>query len=160
TGDGQRDGAARDPGARGDGARGRGERVTSEPETPPEENGSERMLRDMEHWKDRVEVSLDNRQVFFLFFGGALVACLIFVLGVMGGKRREARAGEQAVPVKSDPLAALDQVEGEADEPPAPSARKLAAGPSVAPAMSPAPTPSVALEKMASPPLPPLRPER
>ena len=37
---------------------------------------------DSELYKDKIEVSLDGRQIFYLFFGGAVVACLVFVLGV------------------------------------------------------------------------------
>jgi hypothetical protein len=78
--------------------------------------------RDVERWKDKVEVRLDNRQVFFLFFGSAMVACMLFVLGVIVGKRLESRGRAQA-PVIEDPLAALDRfgVEG-AGSPTAPSA--------------------------------------
>ncbi|HJZ87918.1 MAG TPA: SPOR domain-containing protein [Polyangia bacterium] len=111
----------------------------SQDETPAE-GGNERMLRDMERWKDRVEVSLDNRQVFFLFFGGALTACLIFVLGVMVGKRLEARARDQAAPVRSDPLAALDQA-AEEEEPKAAESAPAAA-PSVGAQAAPAPAAS------------------
>ena len=46
-------------------------------------------MRDLERWKDKVEISLDGRQIFFLFFGSAVAACLIFVLGVLIGKRLE-----------------------------------------------------------------------
>lgn len=69
--------------------------------------------RDVERWKDKVEVRLDNRQVFFLFFGSAMVACMLFVLGVIVGKRLESRGRAQA-PMIEDPLAALDRfgVEG------------------------------------------------
>ncbi|HRK48052.1 MAG TPA: hypothetical protein PK324_20635 [Nocardioides sp.] len=42
-----------------------------------------------ELYKDKIEVSLDGRQIFYLFFGGAVVACLVFVLGVMVGRRLE-----------------------------------------------------------------------
>ena len=109
---------------------------------PEEPAGNERMLRDMERWRDRVEVSLDNRQVFFLFFGGAVVACLIFVLGVMVGKRLEARARDQAAPTRSDPLAALDPSAEEPEEPaPRPAPRKIAA--SLPPAPAPAPAPVI-----------------
>jgi DedD protein len=70
-------------------------------------------LRDAERLKDKIEVSLDSRQIFFLFFGGAVVACLVFVLGVMVGRRLENREQvgqktEQRGAV--DPLAALDQL--------------------------------------------------
>jgi cell division septation protein DedD len=65
-------------------------------------------LRDVERWKDKIEVRLDNRQVFFLFFGSAMVACMLFVLGVIVGKRLESR-GRAEAPVVEDPLAALDR---------------------------------------------------
>lgn len=69
----------------------------------------ERGLRDIERWKDKIEVRLDNRQVFFLFFGSALVACLLFILGVIVGKRLESR-GRAMAPEIEDPLALLDKV--------------------------------------------------
>jgi DedD protein len=68
----------------------------------------ETALRDVESWKDRIEVRLDNRQVFFLFFGSAIVACMLFVLGVIVGKRLESR-GRALAPIVEDPLAALDR---------------------------------------------------
>jgi septal ring-binding cell division protein DamX len=72
-------------------------------------------MRDLDRWKDKVEISLDGRQIFFLFFGSAVAACLIFVVGVLLGKRIEARAlALQPAPIE-DPLAALDQL-GDADE--------------------------------------------
>jgi cell division septation protein DedD len=67
-------------------------------------------MRDLERWKDKVELSLDGRQIFFLFFGGAVAACLLFVLGVLVGKRLEARALALTPPPVDDPLAALDQL--------------------------------------------------
>jgi len=69
----------------------------------------DRALRDVERWKDKIEVRLDNRQVFFLFFGSALVACLLFILGVIVGKRLESR-GRAVAPEIEDPLALLDKV--------------------------------------------------
>lgn len=69
----------------------------------------DRGLRDIERWRDKIEVRLDNRQVFFLFFGSALVACLLFVLGVIVGKRLESR-GRAVAPETEDPLALLDKV--------------------------------------------------
>ena len=76
--------------------------------------------REGELFKDKVEVSLDGRQIFCLFCGGAVIAALVFVHGVRDGRRVDARANpEQAAagtPV-SDPLAALDQfaARGDAD---------------------------------------------
>jgi len=70
-------------------------------------------LRDAERFKDKLEVHLDNRQIFALFFGGAVVACLVFVLGVMVGRRLEAReqvAVRAATSAAVDPLAALDEL--------------------------------------------------
>jgi DedD protein len=74
-----------------------------------EANMDEPALRDIERWKDKIEVRLDNRQVFFLFFGSALVACMLFVLGVIVGKRLESR-GRAEAPETQDPLAVLDRV--------------------------------------------------
>jgi hypothetical protein len=63
---------------------------------------------DVGRWREKVELRLDNRQVFFLFFGSAVVACMLFVLGVMVGKRIESR-GQAEAPQMQDPLAALDR---------------------------------------------------
>jgi DedD protein len=65
-------------------------------------------VRDIDRWKDKIEVRLDNRQVFFLFFGSAVVACMLFVLGVIVGKRIESR-GRAEAPEVQDPLAVLDR---------------------------------------------------
>ena len=54
--------------------------------------------QNVERWREKIEVKLDNRQVFFLFFGSAVVACMLFVLGVMVGKRIESR-GQADAPV-------------------------------------------------------------
>ena len=48
-------------------------------------------MRHTANLKNKVELSLDSRQVFFLLFGGAAVACLVFVLGIMVGKRLESK---------------------------------------------------------------------
>ncbi len=63
-------------------------------------------------FKDKIEVKLDERQVFYLFFGGAIIATLVFVLGVMVGRRVEARAVVEGGTTVTDPLAALDRLEG------------------------------------------------
>jgi DedD protein len=71
---------------------------------------------DAELFKEKIEVSLDGRQIFYLFFGGAVIASLVFVLGVMVGKRVEARqhVGDSAhTSAALDPLAALDQLGAE-----------------------------------------------
>lgn len=54
---------------------------------------------------------LDGRQIFFLFIGSALCACLIFAAGVLCGRRveRRAAAAAQTAPV-TDPLALLDEI--------------------------------------------------
>ncbi len=72
-------------------------------------------MRDLERWKDKVELSLDGRQIFFLFFGSAVLACLLFVGGVLVGKRIESRALRAQTNSAEDPLAALDRL-GAADE--------------------------------------------
>ena len=65
-------------------------------------------------YRDKIEVSLDGKQVFYLFFGGAVIASLVFVVGVMVGKRLESRAhADQATSAelaRHDPLAALDML--------------------------------------------------
>jgi DedD protein len=64
-------------------------------------------------YKDKIEVSLDGRQIFYLFFGGAVIVGLVFVLGVMVGRRVEARdhVDHARTQATRDPLAALDQLE-------------------------------------------------
>jgi cell division septation protein DedD len=66
-----------------------------------------------ELYKDKIEVSLDGRQIFYLFFGGAAIVGLVFVLGVMVGRRVEARGhlDRAETQTASDPLAALDRLE-------------------------------------------------
>jgi DedD protein len=91
-------------------------------------------LRDVDRWKDKIEVRLDNRQVAFLFFGSALVACMLFILGVIVGKRLESR-GRALAPEIEDPLALLDRVAATTPTPPAAT---------VTPAPAPAPAPRAA----------------
>lgn len=109
--------------------------------------------RNAERWRDKIEVRLDNRQVFFLFFGSAVVACMLFVLGVMVGKRIESR-GQAASPDLQDPLGALDRAHAPAAVavPPMPpltfpntliaSSPKPAKPAKLALATAPAPTPA------------------
>jgi cell division septation protein DedD len=72
--------------------------------------------RESELYKDKIEVSLDGRQIFYLFFGGAVIVGMVFVLGVMVGRRVEARGHLDRTdradsPAATDPLAALDRLE-------------------------------------------------
>lgn len=68
-----------------------------------------------EVFKDKIEVSLDGRQIFYLFFGGAVIATLVFVLGVMVGRQVESRTVAETGSPTTDPLAALDRLEGGSD---------------------------------------------
>jgi hypothetical protein len=72
-----------------------------------------RSTAEPEIYKDKVEVSLDGRQIFYLFFGGAVIVGVVFVLGVMVGRRVEARSHVDTARTQatSDPLAALDNLE-------------------------------------------------
>ncbi len=65
-------------------------------------------MREMHKWKDKVEVSLDNRQIFFLFFGLSVVGCFVFALGVMVGRRVDWNAEGQVAALAGDSLAVLD----------------------------------------------------
>src|SRR6185295_4582517 len=101
------------------------------------EGMEEPALRDVDHnaerWRDKIELRLDNRQVFFLFFGSAVVACMLFVLGVMVGKRIESR-GQAASPEVQDPLAALDRAHKPAAGGEAPAPQLTFASTLIAPA--------------------------
>ena len=70
--------------------------------------------REPELYKDKVEVSLDGRQIFYLFFGGSVIVGIVFVLGVLVGRRVEARGhvDRARTHTAQDPLAALDRLEG------------------------------------------------
>jgi DedD protein len=72
------------------------------------------MSREEGLYKDKIEVSLDGRQIFYLFFGGSVIVGLVFVLGVMVGRRVEARGHVERAQTQAtvDPLAALDRLEG------------------------------------------------
>jgi len=60
-----------------------------------------------------VELHLDNRQVFLLFFASAVILSLVFTLGVVVGKRAE----RQVVPEPgADPLTLLDQMGGRGEK--------------------------------------------
>ncbi len=116
--------------------------------------------RNVERWREKIEIRLDNRQVFFLFFGSAIVACMLFVLGVMVGKRIESRGQAEAAPL-ADPLAALDRAHQPppgvaAPEPALTFPRTLAGSQAAAPPprAKPAPHLVAALAPPAAPPVP------
>jgi DedD protein len=78
--------------------------------------------REGELFVEKIEVNLDGRQIFCLFCGGAVIASLVFVLGVTVGRRVEAREHPGSVAAGSastDLLTALDQqaAEGAAEAP-------------------------------------------
>jgi cell division septation protein DedD len=67
-------------------------------------------MREMHKWKDKVELSLDNRQIFFLFFGLSVIGCFVFALGIMTGRRLQWEPGQQAAALGDDnSLALLDE---------------------------------------------------
>lgn len=72
-------------------------------------------MREGELFVEKVEVNLDGRQIFCLFCGGAVIASLVFVLGVTVGRRVEAREHGEALATAAngDPLVALDDVAAE-----------------------------------------------
>ncbi len=71
--------------------------------------------REGELFVEKIEVNLDGRQIFCLFCGGAVIASLVFVLGVTVGRRVEARQHSEslATAATSDPLVALDDLAAE-----------------------------------------------
>jgi cell division protein FtsN len=75
-------------------------------------------MREMHKWKDKVELSLDNRQIFFLFFGLSVVGCFVFALGVMVGRRVDFGQTGEVAALANDGLDLLREGEGEQDEPP------------------------------------------
>lgn len=64
-----------------------------------------------ELYRDKVELHLEGQQVFMLFFGGAILATLIFVLGVSIGRRVESQSLENMASTAVSPLDALDRLE-------------------------------------------------
>jgi cell division protein FtsN len=71
-------------------------------------------MREMHKWKDKTEFSLDNRQIFFLFFGLSVIGCFVFALGIMTGRRLQWIPGQEAAALADDDsLALLDEQTGE-----------------------------------------------
>ncbi len=66
-------------------------------------------MREMHKWKDKVELSLDNRQIFFVFFGLSVVGCFVFALGVMVGRRVEWSPEGEVAALSGDSLALLSE---------------------------------------------------
>ncbi len=64
-------------------------------------------MKEEQRWPNCVELSLDNRQIFLVFFASAVVISLVFALGVVVGKRLEKEPVRQTT---TDPLALLDQM--------------------------------------------------
>lgn len=46
-------------------------------------------MRELHKWKEKIEFSLDNRQVIFLFFGLGVIGAFIFALGMLTGRQME-----------------------------------------------------------------------
>ena len=75
-------------------------------------------MREMHKWKDKVELSLDNRQIFFLFFGLSVVGCFVFALGVMVGRRVDFGQTGEVAAIGGEGLDLLrDDVESEEPAP-------------------------------------------
>lgn len=73
-------------------------------------------MKEMHKWKDKVEVTLDNRQIFFLFFGASVVGCFVFGLGMMAGRRIDFDLQGEGMATAQDSLAML-QTEEELEGP-------------------------------------------
>lgn len=74
-------------------------------------------MREMHKWKDKVELSLDNRQIFFLFFGLSVVGCFVFALGVMVGRRVEWSPEGEVAALSGDGLSLLAAADDGPTEP-------------------------------------------
>mgnify|MGYP000160848527 CR=1 FL=1 len=72
-------------------------------------------MREMHKWKDKVELSLDNRQIFFLFFGLSVVGCFVFALGVMVGRRVEWSPEGEVAALSGEGLSLLAAEDGTAE---------------------------------------------
>jgi len=105
-------------------------------------------MKEMHKWKDKVEVTLDNRQIFFLFFGASVVGCFVFGLGMMAGRRIDFDLRGEGSATAQDSLAML-QTEAEELEGPFAFQEALRPEPVVAP--RPAPEPEAAPEPVVPP---------
>lgn len=122
-------------------------------------------MRDRDKIKEKVEILLDNRQIFLIFLASTVILGLVFSLGVVVGKRM---SGEPVVQEPADTLALLDRFGekgGEGEDftfhetlakgkpapsvaPAVPSGSGAAAAPTPAP---PAPRPAAPEDKPAPP---------
>lgn len=73
-------------------------------------------MREMHKWKDKVELSLDNRQIFFLFFGLSVIGCFVFALGIMTGRRIQWEPGQEVAAIGGQDSLALLEDETPEDE--------------------------------------------
>jgi cell division protein FtsN len=73
-------------------------------------------MREMHKWKDKVELSLDNRQIFFLFFGLSVIGCFVFALGIMTGRRIQWEPGQEVAAIGGQNSLALLEDETPEDE--------------------------------------------
>lgn len=64
-------------------------------------------MQDQHKWRDRFEIALDGRQIFWIFAGSVVALSLVFSLGVVVGRRL---AADVQTRPETDPLALLDQL--------------------------------------------------
>ena len=64
-------------------------------------------MKDEDKIRERVELLLDNRQIFLMFVASAVIVALVFSLGVVVGKRMNT---EPPAAPPTDPLALLDRM--------------------------------------------------
>ena len=64
-------------------------------------------MKDQDKIRERVELLLDNRQIFLIFLASAVILALVFSLGVVVGKRM---GPEPVSTPPTDPLAMLDKM--------------------------------------------------
>lgn len=70
-------------------------------------------MKEAQRWQTGIELSLDRRQIFLLFFASAVIISLVFSLGVVVGKRLDRGVTKTT---STDPLALLDQMGGDNPE--------------------------------------------
>jgi DedD protein len=74
----------------------------------------EQGMQDEDKFRERIQVMLDNRQIFLIFLASSVILALVFSLGFVVGKRSGTRT---LAPPPSDTLALLDKMDaGEEEE--------------------------------------------